>query len=41
MAATCDKDLNMDGADTTSLRVSVTPAPGTISAAGTSFTAAV
>ena len=41
MAVACDKDLNMDGADTTSLRVSVTPAPGIISAAGTSFTAAV
>jgi|BioPla2DNA2_1021312.scaffolds.fasta_scaffold03957_7 hypothetical protein len=41
MAVACDKDLNMDGADTTSLRVSVTPAPGTIPAAGTSFTAAV
>jgi len=37
----CNKDLNMDGADTTTLRMSLTPAPSVISAAGDSFTAAV
>ena len=37
----CEKDVNMGAADTTSLRVSLTPAPGTIVAAGDSFTAAV
>ncbi len=37
----CDSDLNMDGADTSSLRVSLTPAPEIISANGTTFTAAV
>ena len=37
----CNKDLNMDGADTTTLRVSLTPAPTLISASGDSFTAAV
>ena len=37
----CNKDLNMDGADTTTLRVSLTPAPSVISASGDSFTAAV
>ena len=41
MAVACEKNLNMDGADTTSLRVSLTPAPGMIVAAGETFTAAV
>ena len=39
--ASCNKDLNMDGADKTTLRMSLTPAPSVISAAGDSFTAAV
>ena len=41
MAVACEKDLNLGAADTTSLRVSLTPAPGTIVAGGDSFTAAV
>ena len=41
MAVACEKDLNTGAYDTTTLRVSLTPAPGTIVAAGDSFTAAV
>lgn len=41
IAASCDKDYNTDGEDTTSLRVSLTPAPGTIVSEGDVFTAAV
>lgn len=37
----CDNDINMDGADTTSLRVSLTPVPATVSAEGDTFTSAV
>lgn len=37
----CNKDLIPDGADTTTVRVSVTPDPGTIPAAGGSFEAVV
>ena len=40
-AVSCEKDLNMGAADKTSLRVSLSPAPGTIVAAGTTFTSAV
>lgn len=41
MAVSCEKDPNYGAADTTTLRVSLTPVPGTISADGGSFTAAV
>ena len=37
----CNKNLVPDGADTTTVRVSVTPDPGTIPAAGSSFEAVV
>ena len=40
-AVACQKDPNLDGADTTTLRVALTPAPATISAFGDVFTAAV
>ena len=40
-ATACNKDLNMGVADTTSLRVSLTPVPGTIPTEGGSFTSAV
>ena len=40
-AVSCEKDVNLGAADTTSLRVSLTPAPGMIVAAGETFTAAV
>lgn len=41
IAVSCEKDLNFGAADTTSLRVSLSPAPGTIAASGASFTSAV
>lgn len=40
-AVSCEKDPNFGAADTTSLRVSLTPAPGTIVASGETFTSAV
>lgn len=41
MLTGCEKDLNMGAADTTSLRVALSPEPGTIPAEGTTFTSAV
>ena len=40
-AVSCNKDVIPDGADTTTLRISVTPDPGTVPAAGTEFDAVV
>lgn len=40
-AVSCNKELIPDGADTTSLRVSVSPDPGVVPAAGKEFEAVV
>ncbi len=40
-AVACERDFNLDAADTTTLRVSLTPEPGMIVPGGTTFTAAV